>query len=68
MMSKTRQFENARSRSLATILCALLGVPAHFQAATATATKSLSASLSPIVRTKPFGTGTTQVSFTISAT
>jgi hypothetical protein len=48
-MSKTRQFDKAGSHKVvAAILCALLGIPAHFQAATSTATQSLTATLSPI--------------------
>jgi hypothetical protein len=44
-MSRKNQFERGM---LAAILCVTLGAPARFQAATSTATQSLSASLSPI--------------------
>jgi hypothetical protein len=48
-MSRTRQFETVRCRSVAVAIFSLvLGTPTSFYAATATATQSLSASLSPI--------------------
>src|SRR5580658_8255418 len=49
IMSKANQFELVGIRSMiAVVLCLTLGTPARFQAATSTATQSLSASLSPI--------------------
>jgi len=48
-MSKTLQFERVGIRGVAAaVLCLTLASPARFQAATATATQSLSASISPI--------------------
>jgi hypothetical protein len=49
MMSGRRQSQKVGIRSLvAAVLCFALGMPARFQAATATATQGLTASLSPI--------------------
>jgi hypothetical protein len=49
IMSNTCQFEKARRHSVVVVVvCLILSAPARFQAATSTATQSLSASLSAI--------------------
>src|ERR1035438_6466821 len=48
-MSKKRQFESIKRHSVVVmVVCLIVSAPARFQAATATTTQSLSASLSPI--------------------